>query len=102
MGLRSNYGRSPPRRCARRGGALDVLDIPTPAGAIRPGVVSADAGRVAAEALQLGARLCAAGELDGLVTAPIHKTALHAAGLRVEGQTELLGEMWGAAATECW
>jgi 4-hydroxythreonine-4-phosphate dehydrogenase len=81
---------------ARAGeGALDVLDIPTPAGAIRPGVVSADAGRVAAEALQLGARLCAAGELDGLVTAPIHKTALHAAGLRVEGQTELLGEMWG-------
>jgi 4-hydroxythreonine-4-phosphate dehydrogenase len=76
------------------GAAIEVLDVPA-AAAIRPGVVSAEGGRAAADALTLGGKLCASGELDGLVTAPIHKTALHAAGLRVEGQTELLGELWG-------
>lgn len=76
-------------------GTIDVVEVPLDARAIRPGVVSAEAGRYAAASLRLAGRLCAEGAFDALVTAPVHKGALHEAGLRVEGQTELLGEMWG-------
>lgn len=60
-----------------------------------PGRVNAGAGRLAHAALLEGARLAASGEIDALVTAPTNKTSLRAAGVNVEGQTELLGEFWG-------
>ncbi|HKE01426.1 MAG TPA: 4-hydroxythreonine-4-phosphate dehydrogenase PdxA, partial [Planctomycetota bacterium] len=78
-----------------RRGAIDVLEVSASPATVVPGRVDAECGRVAGEALVAGGRLCAEGRLDGLVTAPVHKAALHAAGYRVEGQTELLGELWG-------
>jgi len=42
-----------------------------------------------------GARLCLAGELAGLVTAPLSKRLLHDAGWRFEGHTELLAHLSG-------
>jgi len=56
----------------------------------------ASAGRAALAALRQGARLASAGRVDALVTAPVSKEALHLAGERVEGQTELLGRWDGA------
>jgi 4-hydroxythreonine-4-phosphate dehydrogenase len=57
----------------------------------------ASAGAVSLEAIRLGSRLALAGEVDGLVTGPVSKPALHAAGACVPGQTELLGELTGAS-----
>lgn len=56
----------------------------------------ASAGRAALAALRRGAELASAGRVDALVTAPVSKEALHLAGERVEGQTELLGRWDGA------
>jgi len=55
-----------------------------------PGQVSAAAGRLAAEAVTWAARAALRGEAAALVTAPLHKEALAAAGVPFPGHTELL------------
>ena len=52
--------------------------------------VSAAAGRIAADCVTWAARAALRGELAALVTAPLHKEALAAAGVRFPGHTELL------------
>lgn len=59
------------------------------------GRVQAACGRAALDALRLGHELALAGDVDALVNAPVSKEALHAAGERVEGQSELLGRWCG-------
>lgn len=59
------------------------------------GRVQAACGRAALEALARGAQLATEGVVDALVTGPVSKEALHAAGEPVEGQTELLGRWAG-------
>lgn len=54
------------------------------------GQVSAAAGRAAAECIAWGARAALAGRAAALVTAPVHKEALSAAGLSHPGHTEYL------------
>ncbi|MEZ6014339.1 MAG: 4-hydroxythreonine-4-phosphate dehydrogenase PdxA [Planctomycetota bacterium] len=54
------------------------------------GEVQASCGAAAVAALEAGHRYALAGAVDALVTAPVNKAALHLAGTRVEGQTELL------------
>ncbi len=56
----------------------------------------AAAGRAALASLRLGHELALARRVDALVCAPVSKEALHLAGERVEGQTELLGR-WANA-----
>ena len=53
-------------------------------------------GRAALDALRAAAQDAQDGELDALVTAPVCKEALHLAGERVEGQTQLF-ERWSGA-----
>jgi 4-hydroxythreonine-4-phosphate dehydrogenase len=59
--------------------------------------------RIAAEsamaALKRGAELCLAGELAGMVTAPVHKESIIRLGKPFMGQTEFLSEMAGARRT---
>lgn len=55
----------------------------------------AGAGRAALAALRAGHELALARRVDGLVCAPVSKQALHLAGERVEGQSELLGRWSG-------
>jgi 4-hydroxythreonine-4-phosphate dehydrogenase len=62
---------------------------------VQPGQVDARAGEAAYQAVQLAAELAIAGQADGLVTAPLSKAALHAAGHYYPGHTELLAEMCG-------
>ena len=57
----------------------------------------ASCGRAALDALRRGADLAQAGRVRALVTAPVSKQALHLAGARVEGQTELLGRWAGVS-----
>ena len=56
----------------------------------------AAAGHAALAALRAGADLAQRGFVDALVTGPVSKEALHLAGERVEGQTELF-ERWSGA-----
>jgi 4-hydroxythreonine-4-phosphate dehydrogenase len=52
--------------------------------------VSAAAGRIAADCVTWAAQAALRGEIAALVTAPLHKEALSAAGVRFPGHTELL------------
>ena len=54
------------------------------------GQVSASAGRAAADCVVWAARAALRGEIAALVTAPLHKEALAAAGVAFPGHTELL------------
>jgi 4-hydroxythreonine-4-phosphate dehydrogenase len=72
-----------------RAGSDEVLDA-------RAGVVDARAGEAAFQAVQLAARLAMQASVDGIVTAPLSKAALHAAGHPYPGHTELLAETCGA------
>jgi len=64
------------------------------------GGVQATCGQAAIDALRCGHDLATAGEVDALVTGPVNKAAFHAAGTRVEGQTELLSQWCQAERTE--
>jgi 4-hydroxythreonine-4-phosphate dehydrogenase len=61
-------------------------------GATPLGRVSSAAGRAAAEAVLRAARDASAGRVDALVTAPLNKAALRAAGHPWPGHTEMLAE----------
>jgi 4-hydroxythreonine-4-phosphate dehydrogenase len=54
------------------------------------GKISAKAGKAAADAVVWAARAALKGQIAALVTAPLHKEALHAAGVAFPGHTELL------------
>lgn len=61
-----------------------------------PGRVSAAAGRAAYEFLCEAIRRTMAGEADAIVTCPLHKEGLHAAGIEFPGHTEILAARSGA------
>jgi 4-hydroxythreonine-4-phosphate dehydrogenase len=71
-----------------------VVDVPCE-GPIVPGCVSAAAGRAAAEAVLRAVDDAMSGGVDGLVTAPLNKQALRAAGYPWPGHTEMLAERAG-------
>ena len=66
---------------------------------LRVGAVQAAAGAAAAGYVRRGIHDCLDGRLDGLVTAPIHKAALAAAGIPFAGHTEMLEHHAGVPAT---
>ena len=76
-----------PPRC------LPVLQVVPVAPVLPWGQVDARAGRLAGEAVLWATRAALRGEVSALVTAPLHKEALHAAGApyaQYPGHTELL------------
>ncbi|MCR4412019.1 MAG: 4-hydroxythreonine-4-phosphate dehydrogenase PdxA [Thermoguttaceae bacterium] len=68
---------------------------PADACAVNPGAIDARAGQAAYEAVVLAARLALQGRIDALVTAPLHKEALHLAGYPYPGHTEILADLCG-------
>jgi 4-hydroxythreonine-4-phosphate dehydrogenase len=60
------------------------------------GGVSAAAGRAAFNWLCFAIDECLAGRADGIVTCPLHKEGLHAAGVPFPGHTEILADRTGA------
>lgn len=62
---------------------------------VQPARVSAEAGRAAYDFLCSAIDWTMAGDADGIVTAPLHKEGLRAAGLRYPGHTEILAERTG-------
>ena len=63
---------------------------------VRFGAVSAAAGRAAFDWLVYAIDECVAGRADGVVTLPLHKEGLHAAGVPFPGHTEILAARTGA------
>jgi 4-hydroxythreonine-4-phosphate dehydrogenase len=73
-----------PPRC------IPVLQVIAAPSHIALGQVSAEAGRVAGECVVWAARAALRGNIGAIVTAPLHKEALSAAGFPYPGHTELL------------
>jgi 4-hydroxythreonine-4-phosphate dehydrogenase len=74
-----------PPRC------IPLLQVGTPLAPLPPwGEVNEAAGRLAATAVLWAANAALRGEVAAIVTAPLHKEALAAAGLPYPGHTELL------------
>lgn len=59
------------------------------------GKVSVISGEAAFRYIERAVRMVEAGEADGICTAPLSKEALHAAGHKYPGHTELLAELTG-------
>jgi 4-hydroxythreonine-4-phosphate dehydrogenase len=60
------------------------------------GAVSAAGGEMAYRAVEKAVALASAGAVDAICTAPLSKEAMHAAGYRYPGHTELIAELTGA------
>jgi 4-hydroxythreonine-4-phosphate dehydrogenase len=73
-----------PPRC------IPLLQVPGPGRMVPWGRIDAGAGRLAADAVTWAARAALRGDIAALVTAPLHKEALAAAGVDFPGHTELL------------
>ncbi len=82
----------------------DVVIVGPSGTPVRPDVVVgawsaaydvATAGRLAGLAIERAVALAQAGDVDGIVTAPIDKAALHAGGFDYPGHTEMLGALTG-------
>jgi 4-hydroxythreonine-4-phosphate dehydrogenase len=61
-----------------------------------PAADRAEAGRLAGAAVERAIDMALAGEVDGIVTAPLDKAALAAAGYPFRGHTEMLKSLTGA------
>lgn len=79
------------------GEVLNVLASSQLAGLPPVGKVSAISGQAAFDAIALAIRLARDGLVSGIVTAPIHKEALAAAGQSYPGHTEILADHGGGA-----
>ncbi len=60
---------------------------------------AARAGRLAGRALEAAVRLALSGDVQGIVTAPLDKAALHAGGYDFPGHTEMLAALTGVPTT---
>jgi 4-hydroxythreonine-4-phosphate dehydrogenase len=65
--------------------------------AVPPAALDARAGEAAYQYLVAAARAALDGRIDALVTAPLNKEALHRAGRKYPGHTEILAEVCGVA-----
>jgi 4-phospho-D-threonate 3-dehydrogenase / 4-phospho-D-erythronate 3-dehydrogenase len=74
-----------------------VVDLNTiNVGAVEPGAVSAECGKAAYEYVTCAIDEALAGGVDAIATGPIHKEALHAAGIPFPGHTEILASRTSA------
>ena len=79
--------------------AIVDIDVAQPAH-FRVGVVSADCGTAAVESVERCARDTMAGTVDAMMTCPLNKEAIHAAGYVDDiGHQEILARLTGASTT---
>ena len=75
---------------------IDVVDLANlDAATLVRGAVNATTGRAAYESIKRAVELTLGGGAQAVVTSAINKAALHAAGFRYDGHTELLAELCG-------
>ena len=82
-------------REAERAPGLAVLDVGGVPADLPFGQLSAAAGEAAYRFVETAARLAVDRDVDAICTAPLNKEALHAAGHRFPGRTELLAHLTG-------
>lgn len=81
--------------------SLELLDLGN-VDHVGYGAVDPDLGRASIEYIEEACRLARAGQIDGIVTAPITKEAIRAAGSPYPGHTEMLAELLGVPADEAF
>ncbi len=75
-------------------GTLDVLDLANVDMAkLQYGKVSAMCGKASVEYIEKGIAMALAGEIDAVVTGPIHKESINQAGSPYPGHTEIFGAL---------
>jgi 4-hydroxythreonine-4-phosphate dehydrogenase len=72
------------------------MEVAESVGTWRMGATAADAGRVAGASIERAVELARTGVVDGIVTAPIDKSALLAGGYDYPGHTEMLASLTGS------
>jgi 4-hydroxythreonine-4-phosphate dehydrogenase len=86
-----------PAEAEGRPGTIELIDYANIDMAVhRWGEIEAGFGEAAVHYTREAGRMALAREIDGLVSAPLNKEAMHAAGYKYEGQTEILGELSGS------
>lgn len=80
-------------------GKIDLIHLGNIKTKIPFGRVNAAAGKVAFEYIKKSIDLGLAGQIDGVVTAPINKEAIHAAGINFIGHTEMFAELTNSKGT---
>jgi 4-hydroxythreonine-4-phosphate dehydrogenase len=77
-----------------RTGQISVLDpLEHPLGPYKPGVAAPETGAASVAFIKKAVHLAQLGCIDGMVTAPINKEAMHMAGCDFPGHTELLADL---------
>jgi 4-hydroxythreonine-4-phosphate dehydrogenase len=72
-----------------------VIFAPPANAAIKPGAVSAEAGRAAYDTIVKAVDAARRGDVDAIATAPVNKLAFAKAGLEWKGHTDLLAHLCG-------
>lgn len=80
---------------SHRPGSLQLLPVEL-AGEVEPGHLNTANAPAVVEMLETAARACDEGLADALVTAPVQKSVISAAGIPFTGHTEFLGKLTGA------
>ena len=80
--------------CIFNHGLLNILDLQlVNMDDFRPGIVQSVSGKAAFEAIIKAVELAKNKEIDTIVTAPLNKEALHLAGYKYPGHTEILADL---------
>src|ERR671938_962349 len=72
-----------------------IFHLDNVGGYIEPGIESGTAGKAAAGYIEAAVKLCAAGSVDAIATAPINKRSLFLGGYSFPGHTEFLAHLTG-------
>ncbi|MDD5085228.1 MAG: 4-hydroxythreonine-4-phosphate dehydrogenase PdxA [Candidatus Omnitrophica bacterium] len=72
---------------------INLLDIPLTGGTFKKGIISKINGRLSLESLKVAAYLASSGLVDGIVTAPVNKSAVRLVVPSFIGHTEYLAKV---------
>jgi 4-hydroxy-L-threonine phosphate dehydrogenase PdxA len=86
---------SEPEEAAFEPGTVDVLAVGEVPGDLPFGELDARAGDAAFRYVQRATELASAGRVGSIATAPLNKEAMHLAGHKYPGHTEILAELTG-------
>jgi 4-hydroxythreonine-4-phosphate dehydrogenase len=79
-------------------GHVNLLDpLEKPLDRFTMGLAAPETGAASVAFIEKGVALAQAGHIDGIVTAPINKEAMHMAGFRYPGHTEMLADLTQSA-----
>ena len=97
VGRPSIHATATPEEAEWRPEVINVLQPGPPLGRIEPGKLSPVAGRGAVSYVKAAVSLAKERRVQGIVTAPLNKEAMHRAGFHYPGHTELLAKEFGVA-----